>query len=96
MPVDRCVCQSVTFEALKDLAGREGLGLIGLVKKTGCCTGCSNCIPYVRLMLKTGNTVFPVLNRWQFENALGKGCCQLSPDELSQKESGPLPAAKVR
>lgn len=96
MPVDRCVCHSVTFETLKALSAREGLGLAELAKKTGCCTGCSTCTPYVRLMLKTGHTVFPVLNRWQFEHVLGKGCCEFSAEELVQKESGPLPDAKVR
>ena len=96
MPVDRCVCHNVTFAALKDLAGREGLGLAELAKRTGCCTGCSSCTPYVRLMLKSGHTVFPVLSRWQFENVLGKGCCELFADEKGQNESGPLPDAKVR
>lgn len=90
MPVDRCVCHSVTFAALKELAQRDGLGLVQLAERTGCCTGCSSCTPYVRLMLKTGSTVFAVVSPWQFEQVLGKGCCDFSEaEEIRRKREEP-------
>ena len=59
--VDRCVCMELSFAALAKLAQREGLDFEALKAKTGCCTGCRTCEPYVRLMLKTGQTRFAVL-----------------------------------
>ncbi|MBL8745127.1 MAG: hypothetical protein JNK58_02090 [Phycisphaerae bacterium] len=59
--VDRCVCVDVTFAALKRLHREEALDFQGLVDRTGCCTGCAGCEPYIRLTLKTGRTCFPVL-----------------------------------
>ncbi len=59
--VDRCVCLDITFSTLKRLHKAEGLDLQGLINRTGCCTGCATCEPYVRLTLQTGKTRFPVL-----------------------------------
>ena len=59
--VDRCVCMELSFAALAKLAQREGLDFEALKAKTKCCTGCHTCEPYVRLMLKTGQTRFAVL-----------------------------------
>lgn len=61
MLVDRCICHDVTFAALRELHEREGCGLDALKDRTGCCTGCTMCEPYVKLMLKTGRTRFNVL-----------------------------------
>lgn len=60
-PIDRCVCFDVTFAALKELAGRTGADLEELSRRTGCCTGCGMCRPYVRLMLESGRVRFPVM-----------------------------------
>lgn len=60
--VDRCVCINITFERLHELHRAEGLDLEGLKESTGCCSGCANCEPYIRLMLKSGQTEFPVLS----------------------------------
>jgi bacterioferritin-associated ferredoxin len=60
--VDRCICHEVTFAHLQRLHRAEGLSLEQLSERTGCCTGCTMCEPYVRLMLKTGATDFPVLD----------------------------------
>lgn len=70
MGVDRCVCHEVSFEQLKRLAESRGLDLEGLKRETGCCTGCSMCEPYVRLMLRTGRTDFEPLTSEQVERAL--------------------------
>lgn len=61
MPVDRCVCHSLTFESLRAIAASRGLDFDGLKQQTGCSTGCTMCEPYVRLMLSTGQTRFQPL-----------------------------------
>ena len=63
-PVDRCVCYSITFEELKEIAAARGLGptdINKLAALTGACCGCGTCRPYVKLMLQTGKTRFPIL-----------------------------------
>lgn len=60
-PVDRCVCMDVTFERLHRLAA-HGAGLDELRRRTGCGAGCGLCIPYIRAMLATGRTRFPVMS----------------------------------
>jgi NAD(P)H-nitrite reductase large subunit len=60
MSIDRCVCTNLTFSALKRTAEREGLDLEGLKACTGCCRSCALCEPYVKKMLATGRTTFPV------------------------------------
>lgn len=70
MPVDRCVCHCVPFTELKELA-EAGMDTIDqLADETGCGTGCGMCEPYVRLMLKTGETSFPVMPPQTLERAL--------------------------
>lgn len=61
MAVTRCICHDRSFEELRSLAAAENLALEQLKERTGCCTGCGMCEPYVRLMLATGRTAFPVL-----------------------------------
>lgn len=62
MAVTRCICHDRSFEELRSLAAAENLALEQLKERTGCCTGCGMCEPYVRLMLTTGRTTFPVLS----------------------------------
>jgi bacterioferritin-associated ferredoxin len=62
MHVDRCICHAVTFAELKEISDRDGLDFAGLRARTGCCRGCGLCEPYIRLMLCTGRTSFPVLS----------------------------------
>ncbi|MGP1345486.1 MAG: (2Fe-2S)-binding protein [Phycisphaerales bacterium] len=61
MPVDRCVCYDISFRELIDLARAEGLTLDQLKQRTGCCTGCTTCEPYVRIALTTGKSSLPVM-----------------------------------
>ena len=63
MRVTRCVCLGLTFDELKARAVEHGDTFEALRERTGCCTGCGACEPYVRLMLETGQTRFPVLRR---------------------------------
>ncbi len=54
----------MTFAELGRLATSEGLDEAALTERTGVCGsggGCGTCTPYVRLMLRTGETLFPVL-----------------------------------
>ncbi len=68
--VDRCICAEVTFDRLKRLSEREGLSLEQLRQRTGCCTGCTMCEPYVRLMLRTGRTEFVPLTAREAAEAM--------------------------
>lgn len=67
MAVDRCTCKNVPFAQLKELADqRSETSLLDLANETGCGTGCGLCIPYIRLMLETGQTNLPVLTREEY------------------------------
>lgn len=78
MSVDRCVCHSVALRAMVPMIGAlraqgttdEVAILRALADATGCTTGCGMCEPYVKLMLKTGNTSFPVLPPHEIERIL--------------------------
>ncbi len=61
-PVDRCLCLGLVFSELKDLAEKRRLHFEELQRATRCSTGCGMCEPYIRLMLQTGETRFPVLS----------------------------------
>lgn len=60
--VERCVCFDQPFEKLLKLAREEGLTQEELSERTGCCTGCGMCKPYVRVVLSTGRTSIPLMN----------------------------------
>lgn len=45
------------------MAEQGGLDFDALQAKTRCCTACKMCEPYVRRMLLTGETVFPLDRR---------------------------------
>ena len=73
MAVDRCVCWDLTFAELRKIADAASLDFDGLVDRTGCCTGCTTCEPYVRRMLQTGETEMPVLSASEVRRAMGEG-----------------------
>ena len=56
MKVDRCVCVNTTFRELKKKG--QNLSFEELKNDTQCGMRCGNCEPYVRLMIKTGQTEF--------------------------------------
>ena len=64
--VNRCICHDVTFAELRVLAKRVGPDLAELSRRTGCGTGCGCCVPYIRLMLATGQVDFPVMSPQDF------------------------------
>jgi len=70
--VNRCLCHDLSFEDLRGLAEEKGLDFEGLQTETDCSMGCGLCEPYVRLMLKTGKTEFPVLSAEEIEQVMGE------------------------
>ncbi|MEQ8315888.1 MAG: hypothetical protein RIE77_08425 [Phycisphaerales bacterium] len=60
--VERCVCFDQPFDKLLQMAREEGLTQDELSERTGCCTGCGMCKPYVRVVLTTGRTSIPLMN----------------------------------
>lgn len=56
--VDRCICRSTPFENLLRLARTHGWTLEDLQRETGSGAQCGLCRPYLRRMLRTGETVF--------------------------------------
>ena len=59
MVVDRCVCYDVSFETLAAVADRTGADTLeALQQKITFGRSCCRCHPYVRRMLRSGETVF--------------------------------------
>ncbi|MBS0190142.1 MAG: (2Fe-2S)-binding protein [Planctomycetes bacterium] len=74
--VTRCVCRNVPFTELKELADAGIRDLDELSRRTGCGTGCGMCIPYIRVMLTTGQTDLPVMSLIDMERIMrGKAPC---------------------
>lgn len=53
-----CVCQRRPFEELLPLARKRGWTLEDIVRETHCGAECGLCLPYLRRMLESGETVF--------------------------------------
>lgn len=70
MAVTGCVCHDISFEELKQIARESKSSFDELSKKTSCCTGCGMCEPYVRLMLRTGQTSFEALPPHEAEHVI--------------------------
>lgn len=59
MRIDRCVCFDKTFAELKSVSEATGAGTIeDLQRQVKFGSNCRLCNPYVRRMLRTGETVF--------------------------------------
>ncbi len=57
--IDRCVCHGRTFGEIKQMASAAGDTTLESLRQRGVCgAGCGRCHPYVKLMLRTGETVF--------------------------------------
>lgn len=56
--IDRCVCRQTPFAELLPRARAEGWQLPDLIRETGCGGSCGLCRPYLRAMLRSGQTVF--------------------------------------
>lgn len=59
MPVDRCICHQISFAEVKRIADEKGLLSVERLRvEKICSTNCRLCEPYLRQMLKTGETTF--------------------------------------
>jgi len=56
--VSRCICRNTPFAELLARAKARGWSLEELIQQTGCGAQCGLCRPYLRRMLRTGETVF--------------------------------------
>ena len=56
--ITMCVCQRMPFDRLLPIARERGWSLEDIMRETQCGAGCGLCLPYLRQMLKTGQTVF--------------------------------------
>ena len=56
--VSGCICMRMPFEHLLPLARAEGWDLDASMRETGCGAQCGLCRPYLRRMLRTGETAF--------------------------------------
>lgn len=61
MLVSRCICTDTAFDQLLPPARAAGWDLAALGAATGAGTRCGLCRPYLRRMLRTGETEFPEL-----------------------------------
>ncbi len=59
--VRSCVCCRVPFDEIYDAASGREAGLVEAYRKTGCGGHCGLCLPYIKLMLRTGRTSFPAI-----------------------------------
>jgi len=70
MPIDRCYCYQQTFAALKAVAEETGADSIeALQKEVQFGENCKLCHPYVRRMLRTGQTAFDEVIRAEDESS---------------------------
>ncbi len=61
MPISRCICHKITFEELLRIAREKGLKTVEELQSENLgSTQCKLCEPYLKLMLETGRTSFPV------------------------------------
>jgi bacterioferritin-associated ferredoxin len=59
--VDRCICRDLAFRELLPRARGRGWSLQDLMSETGAGAQCGLCRPYLRRMLRTGETAFDQL-----------------------------------
>ncbi len=66
MKVDRCVCHEITFAEIKRIASEKHLSSVKEIEENRiACTNCKLCIPYVELVLETGETEFDKSARYR-------------------------------
>ena len=59
MTIDRCFCFATTFAELADVAAETGAATVPALQRHAVFgQKCALCHPYVRRMLRTGETVF--------------------------------------
>ena len=66
MRVDRCVCFNVSFERVREVALVCNGDLMQVHRATGCGARCGLCIPYIRVVIQTGQVSLPVMTADDF------------------------------
>ena len=57
--VDRCICSSISFQEVRDIAEKKGYKTTKELQDAQvCCRHCKLCEPYISEMLVTGQTSF--------------------------------------
>jgi bacterioferritin-associated ferredoxin len=56
--VSACICKAAPFDVLLPQARAHRWDLSDLMRETGCGAQCGLCRPYLRRMLRTGETAF--------------------------------------
>ena len=56
--MSRCICRNTAFAELLPRARANNWDLLALMQETGCGAHCGLCRPYLRRMLRTGETAF--------------------------------------
>jgi bacterioferritin-associated ferredoxin len=59
--VSGCICKATPFDVLHAQATAEGWNLEDIMRETGCGAQCGLCRPYLREMLRSGQTAFTEL-----------------------------------
>ncbi|MBL9000761.1 MAG: (2Fe-2S)-binding protein [Phycisphaerae bacterium] len=82
MRVDRCICHHHTFAQLREIASRQKADFAALRERTGCCTGCGMCLPYVLRMLESGETSFPLFSECTAQEIIARNRAKaITPDD---------------
>lgn len=55
MNIDKCVCFNISFDTMKN---NKCTDINHICELYGCGTKCGMCMPYIKVMLKTGETRF--------------------------------------
>ncbi|WP_069130891.1 (2Fe-2S)-binding protein [Rhodohalobacter halophilus] len=59
MGVNRCICHKISFSEVKRIAEERNLTTVEEISDQNiACTNCKLCLPYIELMLETGETEF--------------------------------------
>ena len=58
LQITMCVCMRMPFARLLPIARERGWDLESLMRETGCGDNCGLCRPYLKRMLRTGETLF--------------------------------------
>jgi len=60
--VNKCVCNDITFEEMKNIMKENNLKSIEeLIKIKSVASNCKLCLPYIKKMIETGNTKFEII-----------------------------------
>jgi NAD(P)H-nitrite reductase large subunit len=57
--VTKCVCHNKGFDEIREYAKRNGIETVDELRERGVCsTKCKMCVPYIELVLETGDIEF--------------------------------------